>query len=464
MRTWTRVTPSFIDTRSFTVFVSFFVILLSGIAGGLVSGIAWALAGKEILILLAVLGSWLILFLSAVKFDFMVLMSFCLFGLVQIEPAPTDMLVLLLLLMGLLTGRLSLKALTGSSLVHLALWGFLVTNLASLIYVNEILAGLRFLFITAYLIAFTYFVKMYVTSLQAMRTVMVGYLVSAMLAVFLVVLGYLGIGTELFLRYGARARGLFKDPNVFGPFLILMIVFSIDEILHPRIFRGFYLAKVSGVIALTAGVFLSGSRAAWGNLILSLLVYFALIVRSTSRTRITHLLSLLRARIVCLFIVLTMGLLVLVAFVTRLGSSEFAQTFLVERAQFHIYDVTRFARQIEGISAGLTHLIGMGPGMWSDAHSLYVRTFSEHGIFGFVSLLLCLVVVSINTFFRALRETDKPHGLSAKVVFACLVGHLVNSIVIDTIHWRHFWFILALGWVVTTVKDRTASPAYPLGS
>jgi len=32
-------------------------------------------------------------------------------------------------------------------------------------------------------------------------------------------------------------------------------------------------------------------------------------------------------------------------------------------------------------------------------------------------------------------------------VFACICGHLVNSFVIDTVHWRHIWFIYGLPWV-----------------
>ena len=464
MKTWTKVTPSFIDTRWFTVLLSFLVVLLSGLAGGLVAGVTWSLAGKEIFILSVLLGSWLVLFLSAVKFDFMILVTFCLFSLVQIEPAPTDMFVMLLLPMGLLTGKLSLKNLADSSLIHLALWGFLAANLASLVYVNEILAGLRYLFITAYMIFLTYFVKMYITSYQAMHTVMIGYLVSALLAVFLVALGYLGIGTELFITESARARGLFNDANVFGPFLILMIVFLVDEILHPCILRGLYPVKLFGLICLTAGVFLSGSRSAWGNLVLSMTIYFVLVFKGAPRAKLAYLFDLLRTRMVYRSVLLIVGLFILVALFVRHGFLEFIRKFFEVRAQFHVYDTTRFARQIEGVYAGSTHLIGVGPGMWEDAHSLYVRAFAEHGIFGLVTLLLFTLVLSIGTFFQAIRESVKPYGLSAKVVFACLVGHIMNSIVIDTIHWRHFWFILALAWVVITAKPETVAPSYPEGN
>jgi hypothetical protein len=34
--------------------------------------------------------------------------------------------------------------------------------------------------------------------------------------------------------------------------------------------------------------------------------------------------------------------------------------------------------------------------------------------------------------------------LSAAVLIALLCGLLVNSLVVDTLHWRSFWFLLAL--------------------
>ena len=45
---------------------------------------------------------------------------------------------------------------------------------------------------------------------------------AAVLSALLGTLGYLGScpGADLFTRYG-RAKALFNDPNVFGPFLIL---------------------------------------------------------------------------------------------------------------------------------------------------------------------------------------------------------------------------------------------------
>ena len=137
-----------------------------------------ALAGREMLVLFVIVGLWLLLLLCALRFDFTVLICFCLFGIVRVEPAPVDGLAMILLLVGLLTGKLSLKALRGSSFVHLLLWIFLLANFVSLAATTIFSDSLRFLMITVYLIAFTYFVKMYVTSFQAMRRLMIGYLAS----------------------------------------------------------------------------------------------------------------------------------------------------------------------------------------------------------------------------------------------------------------------------------------------
>jgi hypothetical protein len=299
--------------------------------------------------------------------------------------------------------------------------------------------------ITVYLVAFTYFVKMYVTSPQTMRNVMIGYLISAMINTSFIALGYLGIApfTELFLEFGGRAVGAFKDANVFGPFLIPMIILLIDETFFPRIFSRFYLAKIFGVVVLTAAVFLSFSRAAWGNLALTLFAYFILNIKEVSRRGVSNLLK----RSIGFLLLAVAGLGAFEPLLSWMGLRE----FFTWRMSLQDYDLERFARQKEGIHAGLTHLFGVGAGMWNSAHSLYVRTFAEHGILGLVALLLCLLVLSIGGFSRALRETDKQYGLSAKVVMACLIGHLMNSVVIDTVHWRHFWFILALAWVMTPV-------------
>ncbi len=38
------------------------------------------------------------------------------------------------------------------------------------------------------------------------------------------------------------------------------------------------------------------------------------------------------------------------------------------------------------------------------------------------------------------------------VIFASLIGLAFNSFFVDTLHWRHFWLLLALAWVPMLVE------------
>jgi len=53
---------------------------------------------------------------------------------------------------------------------------------------------------------------------------------------------------------------------------------------------------------------------------------------------------------------------------------------------------------------------------------------------------------------------------------SCIAGYLVNSAVIDTVHWRHVWLFLALAWIsdddnrqrLATQLSGTAAPLHSL--
>jgi O-antigen ligase len=225
-----------------------------------------------------------------------------------------------------------------------------------------------------------------------------------------------------------------------------MIVFLVAEVWRPHLLPGLYPVKIFSIIALTAGVFLSFSRAAWANLVLSLFVFFLLNLRGISRERIISLLKLV-----------VVGSIILVVLVNLMGLGDFLK---YRAAITQSYDTDRFAAQRYGLQAGLTHLAGVGPGLlditFFAPHNVYIRTFGEHGVLGLVTFLALILILLIHAFFRGLRETDKPpYGISAKVVVASFVGLLFNSFVIDTIHWRHFWFLLALLWVISTTEAST---------
>ncbi len=71
---------------------------------------------------------------------------------------------------------------------------------------------------------------------------------------------------------GPRAQGLFKDPNVFGPFLVPAALILMEETVAPRLLRFRLATKLCCCRVLTVGVVFSFSRAAWLNLAVGMLV------------------------------------------------------------------------------------------------------------------------------------------------------------------------------------------------
>jgi hypothetical protein len=69
------------------------------------------------------------------------------------------------------------------------------------------------------------------------------------------------------------------------------------------------------------------------------------------------------------------------------------------------------------------------------------------GGFTFLALLLM-------TFWRSMGFVLGGRAEARSlVVFASLGGLLLNSVVIDSIHWRHFWLLLGIAWGTILAAD-----------
>ena len=73
-----------------------------------------------------------------------------------------------------------------------------------------------------------------------------------------------------------------------------------------------------------------------------------------------------------------------------------------------------------------------------------------------LAVLLALVGGTLLLAARtALRRLDF-HGLSSLSLLAAWCGLLVNSLVVDTLHWRHLWLLAALIWANTMLSGPAA--------
>lgn len=356
--------------------------------------------------------------------------------LVFIEPAPYDLLFALLVAAGVISASITFSSCQSIPLAMTVL--FINGNLISLLFTAPYLdVSLRFIFITFYLALSWIFLVGLLSRYGWQCTVAIfsGYTIAAVFSACLGLLAYFRAlpWPNLFLKSG-RVAALFKDPNVYGPFLIppALLCLSMFESSRRTAIRFRYVLIFT---ILAAGILVSFSRAAWGNLAFSVLIYFLLPPPNSSARRFQTLVIIGVVALPALWFLATQPN-VYQLFIARLGLQQ--------------YDQMRFGTQAESLKRAMETPLGIGPGMSMhtfdySTHSLYIRVLTENGILGFTSLM-CLIGFSlVRSIWQALQEHD--YRLYARVVTSSLFGVLLNSFVIDTLHWRHFWLLLALPWV-----------------
>jgi hypothetical protein len=270
-----------------------------------------------------------------------------------------------------------------------------------------------------------------------------GYLAAALIAATAGIVAYFhlfGSLSDPFVLYG-RARGTFNDPNVLGAFLVLPAVLLFQRVLIGR--ASAVLRNGVLLMVLLAGLFLTFSRAAWGQFALSGFVVMALslVTAQSAKSRI---------RIVSIAVAgAVMGALFLGAL---LSIHQVADLFSERATLDQSYDVGhfgRFGRYVLGAELGLERPFGIGPLQFSrffgeDPHNSYLNAFMSGGwLSGFAYLTLTAVTLAAATrFLRA----QTPWRSSYQVIYAAYLGVAVESAIIDIDHWRHYFLILGALW------------------
>jgi hypothetical protein len=362
-------------------------------------------------------------------------------GFVVIEPAPYEFMVVLAAIVLAATG---LTIRTG----HLALMFMLIFyNIGfatSLVPVIELADTAKWTAVSCFLSLTTLFFAVALTDDTARRAdiLLRGYIVCAVITSIVAVVTYFRLvpGWEPFI-YASRARSTFKDPNVFGPFLILPALIVLQRMLVGGL-RAFVL---NGAIALViaAGLFLSFSRGAWGHFGASALVMLTF-------TYLTTRSGAQRLRIV---VVAAIGAAMIAAFLLALLSLDVVAELFKERASLvQNYDaghLGRFGRHILGALLIFDHPLGVGPLQFAkyfpeDPHNSFLDAFMAGGwLGGFTFLALVLVTLWIGLRHVFMRTAWQPTYIA---VYATFVGEVGESYIIDVQHWRHYYLIMGMVW------------------
>lgn len=365
-------------------------------------------------------------------------------GVVFFEPAPFDGLAMALVA---ILPLMRVVRMTPSLTLMLGMWLVIIAfSLIAVFDAEDTTRALKHNVITLYLAVAAVVIAGFVAANPERHgnAVMSGYGMAALVCTMAAIVGYLGIGpgtADLFTEYG-RGRGTFKDPNVYGAFLVPAILFALHNMMTRPPFRALISLGIVGMLVF--GVLISYSRGAWANLAVALAVfgYLTFVTAPTVRRQL--------GLIVLGFVALGMMVGVL------LIATQFRETadFLSQRASFtQDYDVGsggRFAGQLKALSVVIENPFGIGAREFGyhyhagDVHNVYLSMFLNGGWIGGALYSTIVIVTLLTGFVHSLKDTAT-RGLFI-AVYAAFVATAGEGIIIDTDHWRHFFILLAVTW------------------
>lgn len=288
-----------------------------------------------------------------------------------------------------------------------------------------------------------------------MRMINSAYIAIAVVVALIGILAYVGVlpGEDVFLKFG-RAKATFKDPNVYGPFLLYPTAVVLQRVLLGNARQ---IAVNSAILLVVfVGIFVSFSRGAWGHFaataaIVFLGVYF---LAANSRQR-SRMLLIGGAGAVALALVVA-GMLTL---------EPVRHLFAVRAELVQDYDTGafgRFGRQAYALVLALNDPLGMGPMQFGrlrvgeEPHNTYLKVLIAYGWAGGFAIIWLTAM----TMWRGVKSLAiaSPNRLLLIPAVATFIPLMTEAAIIDIDHWRHLFLLIGVIWGVTAGYARVAEP------
>jgi hypothetical protein len=375
-------------------------------------------------------------------------------GLVFSEPCPTDVLTLVLMILLPVIGLVHAGPALGLLMMTwLASGAFgLVASMAA----ADLGPAITHTGVSIYLYGATIILAGFIAvkPQEHLGLMFGGLTIASLIACALGIAGYFNLipGAEMFTKFG-RAAGTFKDPNVFGPFLVPALLYAVHRALDKPLRQSFVPLSIAGFLAL--GVFLSFSRGAWINLVVSLVVFLALAfltaVNNGRRQKIAFL-GIFSAGLVAIMVA---------------GALQIEQVanLVSERASVaQSYDVGpegRFGGQEKAANLTLENPFGIGAAQFTlvhhheEVHNVYLSMMLNAGWIGAALYMIAVAATIALGLYTALTRRHGAHGFLL-IATAAFIANAFEGIVIDTDHWRHFYLLMAIVWGVATAPHAQA--------
>ncbi len=366
-----------------------------------------------------------------------------------IEPSPYDFMALLAIPLWFLGG----VRLHRSLIFGLALWTiYNVIGFISLMpYWAEDDTRL-YQFQTLYLYVTVVFFTIYFSerTTDRLETALRGYTAGALLAAIVGLAGYLdiaGIG-QYATMYEGRVSGTFKDPNVFGSYLVLSAVYIAQSLIMGTAKRPWLSGM--GLLVIALGIFLAFSRGSWGAAVIALGLMAAM----------TYLTSSARIRRRILIGAAACGALSAIVLGVLLADERTRELLTLRFSVTQEYDVGetgRFGNQLRFLTALLDLPMGYGPLRFRltfglEPHNSFLGAFANYGwAGGLIWLLVCATTVWIG--FR-LMWSQSPVRRYAQVFVPTTFACLIQGFQIDVDHWRQLYLCFGAVWGMETARLR----------
>jgi hypothetical protein len=369
---------------------------------------------------------------------------FCVFAsafVVYIEPAPTDILFLLALVL-FAASRLFVTAGVTPLLLMLLLYNF--GGFLSYILATPHPDAAMFVITSAYMAVSGVVLAYYVANSPRhhMHIIGMGWIIGGVIAAIWGLIDYFNLPSPFPLQVlPGRAAGLFKDPNVFSTFIVFPLVYSLQKIMTGQTRHPILLLPCFGITLI--GLFLSFSRGAWINFVLAAMIMLILTYKEIGSGRLQIRIMLYGA---------ILFLLAIVAFMVLMSIPTIRDMFLQRFSLVQSYDAGetgRFGNQLRSIPDLIVRPFGHGPFIFAvlyglAPHNTFIHAFSAYGWLGGIVYF----GLTLSTFYIGIKTVlaKSPWQIPAISVFACIVSVVLQGVQIDTDHWRHFYWLLGMMW------------------
>lgn len=373
------------------------------------------------------------------------------------EPAIADALMAVVIIVVPVLGTLRFGKM---ALVNFAMWALLVAlGLAAAGMSVTFDTAVQHQLVTLFLAGGAFVLAGYISDDPMPRIMLIfwSYVAACLVATVAALAGYFGVvpsAYDLFTNYG-RARGTFKDPNVYGAALGPAITFAVWIMLREPAKRAAIAAFV--LLPLVIGLLVSFSRGAWVSAVLSVAILGVLTLLTSRRKTDFQRLG----------VVGIAGIMAAAVAVFAVLQVEQVRSLFSERASLdQSYDVGpegRFGGQEKARNLILQNPFGIGTHSFRDKyhheepHNVYLTQFLNAGWLGGM-LYAISVLTTVVVGLRAARYNGALQG-GFVVAGAAFAGVAFEGFVIDSDHWRHFFILMACVWGLADARAPAIDPS-----